>query len=100
MDVRYSIGKLLRKFSARNRFDGNFLFSVLCAFLGLFAKNHIGIIDKVLVYRVAVFGLTEMNPIGFDFDGSVTLLQKQNVGNDTRTGIGKKGIVGQSDCTK
>ena len=38
-----------------------------------------------------------MYPIGFDFNGSVPLLKKDNIRNDIRTGVGAERIVGQAD---
>ena len=94
MDICNCIGKLFGKVGVCNGFNGNFLLSVLCTCLGQFAKYHIRIVYKVLVDCVTAFGLAEMNPIRFNFDRSVTLLQKQNIRNNARAGIGKKGVIG------
>ena len=38
-----------------------------------------------------------MYPIGFDLNGSVPLLKKDNIRNDIRTGVGAERIVGQTN---
>ena len=40
---------------------------------------------------------TRVYPIGFDFNGSVPLLKKDNIRNDICTGVGAERIVGQAD---
>ena len=39
---------------------------------------------------------TRVYPIGFDLNGSVPLLKKDNIRNDIRTGVGAERIVGQA----
>ena len=38
-----------------------------------------------------------MHPVRFNVDGSVTLLQEDDVGHHLRTGVGFEGVVGQAD---
>ena len=101
-DVAMYIGngvcKLVGKFCAGKRLHSTFLFAVLRAFLGQFTQHHVGMIHKVLVDGVSLLCFPKMYPIWFNGDWAVTLLQKQNVGYDARTRVGKKGIVRQADC--
>ena len=41
-----------------------------------------------------------MHPVRFNVDGSVTLLQEDDVGHHLRTGVGLERIVGQADRTQ
>ena len=41
-----------------------------------------------------------MHPVRFNVDGSVTLLQEDDVGHHLRTGVGFEGVVGQADRTQ
>ena len=41
-----------------------------------------------------------MHPVRFNVDGSVTLLQEDDVGHHLRTGVGLERIVGQTDRTQ
>ena len=62
-------------------------------------KYHIGMIDKILIHGNAVLICGKVNPIGFSFDDTIALLQKDNVRYYARTCIILKGIVGQTDRT-
>ena len=55
-------------------------------------------IHKVLVDGVALLRFPKVYPCRLDGNGTVALLQKQNVGDHARTRVGKKGIVRQADC--
>ncbi len=69
-------------------------------FGGLSAENHFGMIDKILVDSEIVLIESKVYPIGFYFNGAVTLLQKQNVRYNLCARIYLKSIVGQSDRTE
>ena len=59
-----------------------------------------GIFHEVAVDGIAVLVLTQMHPVRFDGNGTITLLQEDNVRHNLCTGIGLERIVGKSDGTK
>ena len=59
--------------------------------------DEILIDGKAVRVRSRVSPDTRVYPIGFDFNGSVPLLKKDNIRNDIRTGVGAERIVGQAD---
>ncbi len=66
------------------------------------ARHHLRVVDEILIDGKAVRVLsrvspdTRVYPIGFDLNGSVPLLEKDNIRNDIRTGVGAERIVGQA----
>ncbi len=60
-------------------------------------KHHFGMIGKIAVYGNPIFGLAEMHPIGLDDDGTVALLEKENIGGDFRSGVGLESVAGQTN---
>ena len=99
-NIFHGIMELIRKAQALNGFHGEVLLAVLRTFGGLSAQDHFRMVDKVAVDGEAVLVLAQMHPIRFNVDGSVTLLQEQDVGYDLRTGVGLERIVGQTDGTQ
>ena len=75
--------------------------AVMRAFRGLPSSTISGIDentdDKQPSKRSPGFRQIPVYPIGFDFNGSVPLLKKDNIRNDIRTGVGAERIVGQAD---
>ena len=59
--------------------------------------DEILIDGKAVRVRSRVSPDTRVYPIGFDLNGSVPLLKKDNIRNDIRTGVGAERIVGQAD---
>ena len=57
-------------------------------------------VNKIAVDGKAILVLTEVYPIRFDLNGTVTLLEKENVRNHIRTGVGAERIVGQTNGTQ
>ena len=57
-------------------------------------------VDEILIDGKSVLIFTEMHPVRFNVDGSVTLLQEDDVGHHLRTGVGLERIVGQADRTQ
>ena len=57
-------------------------------------------VNKIAVDSKAILVLAEVYPIRFDLNGTVTLLEKENVRNHIRTGIGAERIVGQTNGTQ
>ena len=59
-----------------------------------------GIVHEIAVDGIPVFVLAQMHPVRFDGNGTITLLQEDNVRHDLGTGIGFERIIGESDSTK
>ena len=59
--------------------------------------DEILIDGKAVRIRSRVSPDTRVYPIGFDLNGSVPLLKKDNIRNDIRTSVGAECIVGQAD---
>ena len=57
-------------------------------------------VNKIAVDGKAILVLAEVYPIRFDLNGTVTLLEKENVRNHIRTGVGAERIVGQTNGTQ
>ena len=55
------------------------LLAVLRTFACELAEYHIGIVDEILIDGKPLVGLAEMHPFRLDLNGSVPLLQKENV---------------------
>ena len=95
--------ELLRKVCALDGRNGKVLPAVLRAFRGLPSQHHLRVVDEIPVdgkavrVRSRVSPDTRVYPIGFDFNGSVPLLKKDNIRDDIRTGVGFEGIVRQAD---
>ena len=76
--------------------------AVLRALRALPPRHHLRVIDEILIDGKAVCVLsrvspdTRVYPIGFDLNGSVPLLKKDNIRNDIRTGVGAERIVWQA----
>ena len=100
MDVRHGVPKLLGKISARYGRTGTFLPAVLCAFSRKLPQHHIGVIHEILVDGEALGALAEMHPFRFGFDGSVALLQKQNVRDHLCSRVLQEGVVRQTHRAK
>lgn len=54
-------------------------------------------VNKIAVDGKAIPILAEVYPIRFDLNGTVTLLEKENVRNHIRTGVGLERIVRQTN---
>ena len=102
-DIPNCAAELLRKVCALDGRNGKVLPAVLRAFRGLPSQHHLRVVDEIPVdgkavrVRSRVSPDTRVYPIGFDFNGSVPLLKKDNIRNDIRTGVGAERIVGQAD---
>ena len=105
-DIPNCAAELLRKVCALDGRNGKVLPAVLRAFRGLPSQHHLRVVDEIPVdgkavrVRSRVSPDTRVYPIGFDFNGSVPLLKKDNIRNDIRTGVGAERIVGQADRTE
>ena len=102
-DIPNCAAELLRKVCAFGGRNGKVLPAVLRAFRGLPPQHHLRVVDEIPVdgkavrVRSRVSPDTRVYPIGFDLNGSVPLLKKDNIRNDIRTGVGFERIVGQAD---
>ena len=56
-------------------------------------------LHKVGVHTDTIFIGVQMHPVRLNVRHAVTLLQKNNIAGDFRSGIGLKRIVWKSDCT-
>ena len=102
-DIPNCAAELLRKVCALDGRNGKVLPAVLRAFRGLPPQHHLRVVDEILIdgkavrVRSRVSPDTRVYPIGFDLNGSVPLLKKDNIRNNIRTGVGAERIVGQAD---
>ena len=96
----YRFGKLVGQHCALDGGNRQFLPSVLGAFGGQFAQNHLRVVHEILVDGKAVLGLAELHPVRLMVDGAVTLLQKDNVADNICASIGTERIVRQTDGTQ
>ena len=99
-NVFHGIMELICKCQPLNGDNGEILLAVLGAFGGLPAEDHLRVVNKIAVDGKAILVLTEVYPIRFDLNGTVTLLEKENVRNHIRTGVGAERIVGQTNGTQ
>ena len=99
-NVFHGIMELICKFQPLNGDNGEVLLAVLGTFGGLPAEDHLRVVNKIAVDGKAILVLAEVYPIRFDLNGTVTLLEKENVRNHIRTGVGAERIVGQTNGTQ
>ena len=74
--------------------------SVLSALRGELAEHHVRVLDKVAVDGVSVWRCSEVYPVCVNLNRTVTLLEKDDVADYIRPGIGAKGVVGKSDSAQ
>ncbi len=97
-DVLDGLCQLLGQFRAGNGVAGGVVFISVHAPVECHrTQQHIGMLQKILVDRNAVFILPDVNPRGFDVDGLLPLLQEQDVRGDFRAGVGLERRVGQAN---
>ena len=100
MDVLNGVVQQRAQFKVFIRLNREILLTVLCTLRSLPSENHFGVFKEIAVDGKPVLILTKVYPVGFDLNGTVTLLQEDDVGNNVRTGIRFERVVGQSDCTE
>ena len=84
-------------------FDGQYrkvLMPVLHMRSGLFAQDHLRVVNEVAVDGKTVCIFAQVYPIRFNLYGAVTLLQEDDVRYNLCASIGLEGIVGQADCAQ
>ena len=96
----YCFCKLVCKVCTLDGSNGQFLSSILGAFGGEYAQNHLRVVYEILVDGKAVLGLAKLHPVRLMVNGAVTLLQKDNVADNIRASIGAKRIIRQTDSTQ
>ena len=97
VDMGNGLPELFRKVGAGSGGNGAFLPPVLCAFGGQLAQHHLRMVYKIAVEGKALRGLPQVYPIRLDVDGTVPLLQEQDVRDYLRPGVGFESVVGQAD---
>ena len=100
LNMLYRLSKLVCKVCTLDGSNGQFLSSILGAFGGEYAQNHLRVVHEILVDGKAVLGLAELHPVRLMVDGAVTLLQKDNVADNICASIGTERIVRQTDGTQ
>ena len=73
----YRFGKLVGQHCCPRWGNRQFLSSVLGAFGGQFAQNHLRVVHEILVDGKAIFRFAQLHPVRLMVDGAVTLLQKR-----------------------
>ena len=71
--------------------------AVLRTVRALVAEYHFGVLCEIAVDGEAVFILTEVYPIRLYGNGPITLLKKDNVRYNVRSGVSAESVVGKSD---
>ena len=77
--------------------NGKVLPAVLRAFRGLPPQHHLRVVNEILIDGKAVRVLSEVYPLRLNVDGPVPFLQKDDVADHIRTGVGLESVVGQAD---
>ena len=97
LNMLYRLGKLVCKVCTLDGSNGQFFSSVLGAFGGEYAQNHLRVVCEILVDGKAILGFAKLHPVRLVVDGAVTLLQEDNVADNIRTSVGTESVVGQTD---
>ena len=100
MDVLNGVVQQRTQFKVFIRLNGEILLAVLCTLRSLPSENHFGVFKEIAVNGEPVLILTKMYPVGFNLNGTVTLLQEDDVGDNICTGIRFEGVIRQSNCTE
>ena len=99
-NVFHGIVELIGKLQSFNGGNGEVLSAILGTFGGLSAKDHFRVVNEITVDRETVLIFAEVYPFRFNVDGTVTLLQKDDVRDYFRTGVLFESVVGQTDRTQ
>ena len=97
LDVLHRFCKLVSKADALKGRNRQFLSSVLGAFGGEYAQNHLRVVHKILVDGKAILGFAQLHPVRLMVDGTVTFLQENNVADNIRTSVSTERIIRQTD---
>jgi len=100
LNMLYRFCKLVGKADALKGRNRQFLSSILGAFGGEYAQNHLRVVCEILVDGKAIFCFAQLHPVRLMVNGAVTFLQKDNVADNIRASIGAKRIIRQTDGTQ
>ena len=78
-DMGNRLFQLFGELHSGNREHRAFLLSILGALCRQLPQNHLRVIDKIAVQGQALRGLCEVYPVRLNVDGTVTLLQEDDV---------------------
>ena len=99
-DVLHRVVKLIGKLQPFDGLYGEILSAVLGALGGLPSQNHLRMLHKVAVDGKAVLIPPQMYPVRFNLDGTVPLLQEDDIRDNIRARIGFEGVIGKTDCAQ
>ena len=100
LNMLYRLGKLVCKVCTLDGSNGQFLSSILGAFGGEYAQNHLRVVCEILVDGKAILGFAQLHPVRLMVEGTVTFLQENNVADNIRTSVGTERIIRQTDSTQ
>ena len=97
LNMLYRFCKLVGKVCTLDGSNGQFLSSILGAFGGEYAQNHLRVVYEILVDGKAIFCFAQLHPCRFNVRRAVTLLQEDNVADNIRTSVSTECIIRQTD---
>ena len=100
LNMLHRFCKLVCKVCTLDGSNGQFLSSILGAFGGEYAQNHLRVVYEILVDGKAIFCFAQLHPVRLMVNGTVTLLQENNVADNICASIGAKRIIRQTDSTQ
>ena len=99
LDMPHRFMELVGKGNIPQRLHG-VVHAVSGAFGAVPAHNHFRVVEEIAVDGVAVLRLPQMNPVRVNLDGTIPLLQEDNVRHHFRSGVGFESVVGKPDGTQ
>ena len=99
LDVLHRFMELIGKGNLLQRLHG-VIHTVSGAFGAVSAHDHFRVFQKIAVNGVAVLRLPQMHPVRFNLNGSIPLLQEDNVRHHFCTGVGFESGIGKPDGTQ
>ena len=100
LNMLHRFCKLVCKVCTLDGSNGQFLSSILGAFGGEYAQNHLRVVCEILVDGKAILGFAQLHPVRLMVEGTVTFLQENNVADNIRTSVGTERIIRQTDSTQ
>ena len=98
LNMLYRFCKLVCKAGALKGHNGQVM-AILSAFQFQIAQHHLRVVYEILVDGKTIFGLTKLHPVRLVVDGTVTLLQKDNVTHNIRACVCLERIIRQTDSS-
>ena len=99
LDMLYRFMELVGKGNIRQRLHG-VIHAVSGAFGAVSAHDHFRVVEEIAVDGVAVLRLPQMHPIRVNLNGTIPLLQEDNVRHHFCTGVGFESGIGKPDGTQ